>query len=144
MSWRLRCLIGLHPWETIFEYSVKKDQRCPLCGATRHSCYDMTYGGTNWVPGLYWSLELQPAYSVPVTKIIDTNSVKDVQEIIGIPELKLPGDLEWSDFVFERRIPWMSTAEVLARYERNVEEFEREYLGPHPQCDGPGRAGWRG
>ena len=54
---RLFCWLGFHGWVRFFSDGPMKVDRCSHCEAKRSTMYDMTYGGTHWVPGDHWSPE---------------------------------------------------------------------------------------
>lgn len=48
------CFFGIHNWEYDKNTIVKCNRTCKKCHKSQHSMYDMAYGVTYWVNGVYW------------------------------------------------------------------------------------------
>jgi len=48
----MKCFI--HKWVYDKPTYYKCNRTCSKCNKKQHSMYDMTYGGTYWVDGIYW------------------------------------------------------------------------------------------
>ena len=48
----MKCFIHKWVYDTPTQYKCNKT--CSKCNKQQHSIYDMTYGDTYWVDGIYW------------------------------------------------------------------------------------------
>lgn len=58
---RIRCSLGMHDWQSIYEDGPRLVERCARCAVERSTMYDMAYGNTYWVRGNLWGKDKKAA-----------------------------------------------------------------------------------